>query len=278
LDLEFKKTFECVGNYYDATTEASFKTAMGIIINQALNSTTAQVNLLDAYGKPTETNVPFTLYDSFSGAMVYNYVHTLNNKGNPDTITLDPVPTYKMVVHTIPPVQKDKITITPGKHNVIGIDAPQGDLIMKTPAVNEYKTLQFIIRKKGDPKTLHVQDINEVQRYLTGKYEIEVLCLPRITIPDVDISQSKTTTVTIPQPGIANISTSGPGYGQIFVEEKNQLKFVYTIPENSTRETVVLQPGKYRAVYRSKSSKETIYTVERSFTIESGGSVAVKLF
>ncbi len=278
LDPGFQKTFECIGRYFDASTENAFQTAMGIIISQAINSTTAQINLIDSYGKPSETNVSMTLYDMNSGALRYNFMHTMNHKGNPDTLTIDPVSGYRLVVHTIPPVSKDSIFLSAGKHNVIGLDAPQGDLILKVNGINEYKNLKFIVRKKGEMKTLHVQDAGQSERYIVGKYDVEVLCLPRLTISDVTITQSHTTTVQIPQPGMVNLQSNGAGYGAIFVEEKNTLRLVYNLPENASRESVVLQPGSYRAIYRSKSSKESIYTVERSFKIESGGSVNVKLY
>jgi len=80
-----------VGSYYDATNEDMFRKALNVVISQALNSTTMQVNLLDAYGKPTETNVNMTFYDQFSGRIVYNFVHTINSRGNPDTLKVDPL-------------------------------------------------------------------------------------------------------------------------------------------------------------------------------------------
>ena len=278
LDANFAKTFECVGKYFDASNEKSFQMAIGVIISQALNSTTAQVNLLDIMGKPSETNVNMTFYDSHTGLIKYNYIHTINNKGNPDTIPLDPLPTYKMVVHSIPPVEKDSIELIPGKHTIIAVDAPQGYLNIKTAGINDYKNLQFILRKQGDMKTLNVQDADKTEKYLIGKYDLEILTLPRLLISDVEIAQSKTTSVQIPQPGIANILTSGQGYGSLYVEEKNKLKWLYNIPESSTRETLVLLPGSYRVVYRPKSAKESIYTIERPFKIESGSSISVKTF
>ena len=54
---------------------------MEVVISQALNATTAQINLLDQGGNPTETNVNCTLYDSYSGKILYNYIHTLNQRG-----------------------------------------------------------------------------------------------------------------------------------------------------------------------------------------------------
>ncbi len=278
LDDNFAKTFECIGKYFDATNEKSFQYAMGIIISQALNSTTAQVNLLDISGKPTETNVNMTFYDMHTGQMKNNFIHTINNKGNPDTLPLDPLPTYKMIVHTIPAIEKDSIELTPGKHTIIALDAAQGYLNIRTAGINDYKALQFIVRKHGEMTTLTVQDAAKTEKYLVGKYDLEILTLPRLLISDVDISQSKTTSVQIPQPGIANILMNGNGYGSLYVEEKNKLKWVYNIPEASTRETLVLLPGSYRLVYRPKSAKESIYTIEREFKIESGSSASVKAF
>lgn len=278
LDDNFAKTFECIGKYFDATNEKSFQYAMGVIISQALNSTTAQVNLLDINAKPTETNVNMSFYDMHTGQLKYNYIHTFNNKGNPDTLPLDPLPTYRMIVHTIPPVEKDSIELIPGKHTIIAVDAPQGYLNLKTTGISDYKFLQFIVRKKDEMNTLTVQDADKTEKYIVGKYDLEILTLPRMLINDVDISQSKTTSVQIPQPGIANILTNGSGYGSLYVEEKNKLKWIYNIPENSTRESLVLLPGSYRLVYRPKSAKESIYTIEREFKIESGSSASVKAF
>lgn len=278
LDSEIMKQFDCVGNYYDATSEKTFKNILNVVISQALNSTTAQVNLLDVYGKPTETNVNMTFYDMFSGRMKYNFIHTINNRGNPDTLILDPIPTYKITVHTIPPVEKENVKLTPGKHTIIAIDSPQGDLELKTGGANDYKNLSCIVRKKGEMQTLHVQEFGQKERYIVGKYDLEILTLPRIYINDVDISQSHTTTVAIPQAGIANVLKNVAGYGGIYLEDNNKLTLVYNLKVENVQENIVLQPGKYRAVFRPKNSKESIYTIEKSFTITSGKSEVIKLY
>jgi Ca-activated chloride channel family protein len=104
IDEGFRETFDCIGHFNNAVHEDKFKELMNVVITQALNSTTAQINLLDDKGLPTETNVNMTFYDRYSGRMLYNYVHTINNRGNPDTLVLDPLVTYKVVIHTIPEV------------------------------------------------------------------------------------------------------------------------------------------------------------------------------
>jgi Ca-activated chloride channel family protein len=275
INDEFKKTFDCVGSYYDASNEETFRKALNVVISQALNSTTMQVNLLDAYGKPTETNVDMTFYDVFSGRIMYNFVHTINSYGNPDTLRVDPLSIYNIVVHTVPPIHKDSVKLTPGKHTIVGIDAPQGYLNLKVNGQTETHKIECIVRKHGELKTLAEQDFNTTEKYLTGKYDLEILTLPRIYSEDVDISQSKTTTVQIPQPGIITLLTNAPGYGSVYLEEDNKLTLEYTMDEDLTKETIVLQPGSYRVVYRSKAAHEAIYTVEKPFTVSSGVSSVV---
>ncbi len=275
---DFAKAFECVGNYYDASQETQFRHVLNVVISQALNNTSMQVNLLDVYQRPTETNVGMTFYDMYSGAIRYNFVHTMNTKGNPDTLKVDPLAIYRIVVHTIPPVSKDSVTVTPGKHTIEGIDAPQGDLYLKLEGSNEYKNLQAIIRKNKSPVTLHVQPFNTKERFLVGTYDLEILTTPRINLFDVEISQSKTTTIEIPKPGLVHISANSNGYGTIYLEDTNELIGVYRLNDALNRESVALQPGRYRIVFRPKNSKESIYTIERSFRIASGSSTSVQLY
>lgn len=278
IGRSFKEQFDCVGTYFDATNERDFGAILKVVISQALNSTTAQVNLLDESGKSTETNVNMTFYDDFSGMIKYNYIHTLDNRGLPDTLILDPLLTYNIVVHTIPPVGAQKIKLTPGKHTIIPIDAPQGNLEMKVINFPASKTIPVIVRKAGKMETLNVQYMNENIKYITGKYDLEFLTLPRLKVENVEIKQSSTTTVEIPTPGIALIVPSARGYGSLFKEEDNKLTWIYNINEEGEQETLYLLPGKYRVVFRSKFADRSIYTLEKSFKIESGSNIRVNVY
>lgn len=277
LDENFRETFECVGNYFDASDEKTFQNVLGIVISQALNNTTAQVNLLDVNNRPSETDVPVTLYDRVSGAIKYSFVHTINYRGNPDTLLIDPLLTYNMTVHTLPPVHVDSITIIPGKHTQIGASTPQGQLDLQIAQSKGYKNVQAIIRRAGEAKTLNVQEFNTLQKYLVGQYDLEILTLPRYIERNVEIKQSTTTRIAVPPPGIVSITTGSSGYGSIFVERNNRLEWVIDLDPNQSRHTVALQPGDYRIVFRAKSSKETIYSKSQRFSITSGSSTIVKL-
>jgi Ca-activated chloride channel family protein len=279
IGKSFKESFDCVGTYFDAATESEFSKALNVVISQALNSTTAQINLLDSEGNPTETNVGMTLYDNFSKTIKYNFVHTLNNEGSPDTLMLDPLLAYDIVVHTIPSVGSDSIAITPGKHTTIALSTPQGTLELKIggkyPTI---KNLQCIVRQKGKMETLNVQSFDQKTKYIIGKYDLEVLCLPRMYISDVDIKQSYTTSVEIPMPGIAVIQASMRGYGDLYLEENNKLTWIYKLNEEGLQETLYILPGKYRIIFRSKRATHTFYTIDKAFKIESGVTTRVNFY
>lgn len=276
LDLEIADAFKCVGTFYETKDQASFENVLNIVISQAMNNTTVQVNLIDANGLPTETDVNMTFYNSFSKKIEYNFIHTMNYRGNPDTIPLDPALKYDLVVHTLPPVHKEDITIIPGKHNIIALDAPQGFLQLEMNGLNEYKDLKCIVRKKGELNTFHIQDFAKVTKYITGDYDLEILTLPRTSINNVNIKQSHTTKVFLPEPGLGIFFLLSNGITSIFEEKNNKLELIYTFSINSTRETIVLQPGNYRIVQRGANLKQVIYTKEKSFKITSGLSTQVR--
>ena len=276
MDENFKESFECVGTYYDASDENTFKNVLGVVISQALDNTTAQINLLDINGKPTETDVPIILYDHTSQKLRKSFVHTLNYKGQPDTLILDPLVTYDMVVHTVPPVRVDSIVIYPGTHTHIGASTPQGQLELKSNS-RYNNDVACIIKSQGKNKILHVQSFGSSQRYLSGTYDLEILTLPRIIQKGIIIDASATTTIAIPPPGMVTLKMGTSGYGSIFVERPDGYEWVTDINTNSEREVLQLQPGKYMVVFRSKYAQETAYSKTKEFKVSSGSSTIVKI-
>jgi len=276
LSEQFKKTFECVGNYYDAVNEERFQDVLGIVVSQALNNTTMQVNLLDRNGNPTETNVAMTIYDGNTKRIWYEFIHTMNARGFPDTLILNPMPLYKIKVHTIPPVYSDTFRLVPGKHKIVGIDAPQGSLKIVSRSMS-YKNLVAIIKKKNTCKILNVQQVNSIEKYIIGNYDIDILTLPRIHI-NVNIAQSHTTTVEVPNPGMLTINLPTEGYGSIFKKENGENVLVSRLSEAQTTQLFILQPGNYTIVYRSRNQYSTVQTLKKEVKIASGGSYKINLY
>jgi len=279
IGRDFKDAFNCVGVYFDASSETAFQKALNSVVSQALNSTTLQVNLLDINNKATESNVNMTFYDHLTGKAKYNFIHTMNNLGLPDTLVIDPMLTYDLVVNTLPPIRLDSISLVPGAHITVSVSAPQGYLNLKIGA-NEriVKNLQAIVKQQGKSQTLNVQSFGESKKYLCGTYDLEILTLPRLYISDVRINQSKTTTIDIPLPGIVVIRKSVNGFGSLYLEKNNTLQWIYDLRENVLQETLVLQPGNYKVVFRSRNAERALYTIDNSFTILPGGTSNVNLF
>ena len=275
LDESWKASFDCVGRFFDASKESDFSNILNVVISHVIDNTTAQVNLLNEHKDPIETNINLTFYDDFTGIPKYNYLHTMNSYGNPDTIVIDPVLSYKVVAHTIPPVSIENITLNAAEHTIIPIETPQGELEIK---MNSKINYQYIVSPAGSKTILNVQQINEVEQYIVGKYDIELLTLPRKTFYNVEILQSKTTSYSIATPGFANIKLPSKGYGGLYVREGDNLEQIYHFKAEKTEHRLTLLPGNYKLVFRAKAAKRYIYTKEQDFKIRSGKSEMIKIY
>lgn len=270
LTAEFKSQFECVGRYFEAETENDFQEVMNVVISQAINNTSAQINLLDSFGKPTETDVNMTFTDAKTGKILYNYIHTLNYRGNPDTLYIDPSYTYNLKIHTTPPIVKKNVSFIAGQHNTVAVDAPQGYLKLQIDGVTNYKNLQALIVDSESGSIINVQDFNDKQKYLVDNYDIEILTLPRLSQKNVSVVQNKTTTLQVQQPGKLNIVTRNDYVISIYQQKRGETLLVKNLNLDSNQDITVLQPGTYQLIYRKAAVKETINTKIEKFTIKSG--------
>jgi Ca-activated chloride channel family protein len=279
LTVEQIKTFECVGDYFDFDNPSLINDISSIISKQKLNKTTSQVNLLDSKSIPTETNVNMTFYNTVKGSYVYNYIHTLNQKGNPDTLYLDDFPIYKVIAHTIPPTESKEVKLSQGKHTIIPIDAPQGFIELRRPmgVYNFNEKVKTIVRQSNSNMlTLNVQQMNTIEKYITGNYDLEILTLPRTYINLVTIAQSQTKIVEVANAGMLTLKALDNGDGSIYKDTK-KLEWVCNL-NSSTLQVYYLQPGNYKIEWRSKALKGSIYTIEKKFTIKSDVETKVELY
>lgn len=279
LDVKFADVFACMGKFYDVSNEANFKDVLKLVLTEAISQTTVEVDLLDILKKPTETDVDMTFYQAGTGTVKYNYLHTLNHRGSPDTLVLDPELKYDLTVHTIPPQEKKNISIVKGKHNIITLDAPQGYLKLELDGtINQYNPTT-LVRLRDNMKTLNVQNFGKVEKYIVGKYDLEVLTLPRILLKDVEIRQSSTNTIKIPASGnVTFLKQGGAGYGSIYTDDGKTVVWVCNLNTTVQNEIIYLQPGRYRVVFRYGNAKETLQTINRNFEVKSAMPQTVRLF
>jgi len=279
LSDSLKKKFECIGTFYDVQSETSFGSVLNVVISRVLNRTSSQINLLDAYEKPTETNVEVTLYDHYSGKVRYNFVHTMNAKGNPDTLFPDPKGRYDLEVHTFPPVTKKNIQLVQGIHNTIAVDAPQEilDLQIEGTVQASFTNVQCLVRQEGHHEILNAQDLNTSQRYLAGKYDLEILTLPRIEYYDVELEQGKSTVIKIPLNGTLTVNPPEPGVAQLFLQDGNNLVKVIDYYKINAPKSISVQPGKYLVVFRPDKGKQSSKTRLVPVTVSAGKTMTIKL-
>ena len=107
---------------------------------------------------------------------------------------------------------------------------------------------------------------------------MEILTLPRIYIKDVIIAQSTLQTITVETAGTLNIYSNESGFGSIYYDNGTILEWVCTLNYSKINQTINLQPGNYRAVFRERSKKETLYTFDKKFTIISNEITRVNMY
>ncbi len=264
------EAFDCVGEYHDAATKKDFKETLNVVVSRAMNKTTTQVYLLNAYDKPKETNVEMTFYDSYSGKVRHNFVHTMDENGIPDTLYLSPSGKYDLTVHTTPAVEKKEIEIIPGKHNIIPVRTPLGALkITSDERGRSAVGIQTVISKPRNRETITLQDMNTEKRYITGQYHVEVLTIPRIS-KNIKIQQDKTKEIKVPRRGKLEVKVPAPGLGSIYKIESQQKEKVYEFEKLKQSQTIRLLPGEYRIVYRPKRAFDINETQSEKIEITSG--------
>ncbi len=278
LDQDLIKTFDCVGTYYDASDEETFKKALGVIVTQALDNTTGQINLVDQLGKNSGTNLPILLLNAASHTVDRSIIHTMNYHNQPDTLLVDPIVTYEGTVYSIPPRPIHATSMYAGKHNHMAADVVQGGLRLTMPGLKLSQTPPVaVVRDKDNQEDiLHVQDFNTTVTYIVGTYDLDILTLPRIR-QRITLKPGVIQEVTIPPAGEVTIQLKSAGYGAIFVVDGSDWNWVAPLDELQTRQQYTLQPGTYKVVYRPRTAQQTTYSKTQSFTVSPGSSTLVRI-
>lgn len=278
MDTESMTDFTCIGKAYDAMTEESFKSVMKVVMSEALNNTTLQVNLNNIKKQPKETDVTMSFYDQKSGELMYTFMHTLDIYNRPDTLTLSPLYTYTMLVHTTPEIEVKDIQLTPGDHNTVTTDAPQGSLEFRIMgAYNSYTDVECVVNEKGHSETINAQKMNSIDKYIVGSYDVEILTLPRIKMEDVKVEQSKTKRIEIPQNGSLSCTLPSFGHASIFTTVKGRREWVCNLDKEKLDHQIALQPGDYTIVYRPERKRSSAYTTIKKFMIAPASTTNIVL-
>lgn len=279
MDKNFEEQFGCMGSFYDAANISEFRDALDKALFQSLGETTVSVELLDIKNQPTETNVNVSFINHFTQTSAFEFVHYRDESGRPDSVEIDPVLSYDLVVNTIPSIRMNNVEITAGKHNVLKIKSPQGEININQPGHTEYKNgVVAMIRKSDSHEILTTFNMPNHEKLLVGNYDIECTTLPRTVFKNIKINQNQTTELKIAQPGVVNFVATSKGIGSIYaIDDDGRQKWIYNLDENQLRNTVTIQPGDYKVVFRSENARGSKFTSIKEFEIKSGSSFNIQL-
>lgn len=277
MDLSYLEKFNCIGEYAEAETRDAFEKVLNNVVEKVLVGTTVQINLNNIQEEPKETDVTLFLYESGTKNLKYTFTHTLNKVGNPDTLYMDPDVNYDLVVNTLPKRELKNIDIHKNTHNTITVDAPQGYIHVRLQNATKNYVVETRVMESGKETTLNVQAVGSTDKYIVGKYDLEILTLPR-TYMTVDVTQSSTVRVDILAPGTFSYKAPSPITGQVFtINGDGSYTWVCNLDDNPSGGQWQLQPGHYKVVYRVKSVRQTLFTTEKEFRIYSNKITALNL-
>lgn len=277
LDISYLDKFNCIGQYAEAETKDVFEKVLNNIVTKVIVRTSVEIDLNTINKEPKETDVTMFLYEAGTKKLKYTFTHTLNQKGNPDTLIIDPELKYDLIVNTLPRRELKNISLTKNIHNKIILDAPQGYLTLRLKNATKSYLIEARIMEENQTSTLNVQTLGSTDKYIVGTYELEVLTLPRTYIT-VDINQSSTTYVDIIAPGVFSFKAANFITGQVFtMNDDGTFTWVCNLSDKLHSENWQLQPGKYKIVYRDKNVKSTLFTNEKEFSIYSNKTTSLNL-
>jgi Ca-activated chloride channel homolog len=278
MEQDFRAAFGCMGEYFDARNIRDLKQALDAALFQSLGRTTITVDLLDAQGRPGETNVNVTFLNNFTGTAAFDFVHYRDERGRPDTVEVDPVIDYDLKVNTVPPVVQKNVAIVPGSHNHIALRAPQGLLSVAMPGHTEYADgVPVLVRTPENGATIAHFRLPGEMLLLEGRYDLEILCRPKIQLLGIAVEKGKPNRIELPQPGIVNFVSTALGIGSLYqIDADGASVWVRNLDNARLRQTLALQPGRYKAVFRSAEAKGSKFTLIRHFNLEPGASLTVQ--
>lgn len=280
LGTGMSNELDCIGTYFDAEDADNFATALKVALKQVSKDlTTLTVELENGRGVAKVTDIAMSFYDQENNELTYNFVHTMHEKGTPDTLYVDHNPLYRLELHTRPSLNLKDIQLLEKEHNTIAIPVTQGKIRLETTNKMPFgKEMYGLVKRCGNPSVLHVIQSSQTEEYLTGCYDLEILSLPRLLLENIIVEENQVRQITIPEPGVLVLQRRHPVIGDLFVEHQGTLVWIHSLDSESvTAESLVLLPGDYRVIFRAAKAQRAAYTRETQFRIVSGKTKKIKL-
>jgi len=278
---DFQHSLDCAGKFTYVPNEEQYTETLYNIFRMSEEEARVVVSVNDETDHLLEATLPLAFYDSQTGVVKYTTIYSIDSRYTPDTLTVDPLVTYDITLFTTPPTVLKRRQFKPGRVNRLNIGVEQGSLRLRTDGQRtNYQVPQYpvLVYRHGSNALTGRQLMGESRDYLTGNYDIEVLSFPTLRLENVAIVASSATDLTIPTPGVANISKPKViSSGAVFELKDGVLAFVCNLDPNKVNERILLMPGEYQLVVKPQSSIDYKDVRTMRFQIGSGKTTNIDL-
>lgn len=253
--------------------------ALLLTFNTASEIVNLPLELHDVNDHLFETDVPIAFFDHDTRALKLATIYHYDTEHGIDTLVVDPLITYDVVVYTKPELRFNRMHFTDDVTTVL--PASQGSLAVqmtskRTPfQVPDYTVL---VHQHDSATILASQPLGTTVSYLSGLYDIDVLTTPVTHLSRVSVRDGTHTGLQIPQPGqLALSKPKVPTMGSVYLIKNGSMQWVCDLDPEALDERIILMPGSYQVVLRP--TEDTDYESARSarFTITSAQQTAVNL-
>lgn len=269
IDPKEIQHLHCIGDFKNARKKEDFKRELYSSFVNIANRRSFSIFLKNGDKKISETNVPFSIYNSSNNEFIAAYYHHLAPSQMPDTITTGNYDTVDVKIHCVPEIWVRRVPLKKYVHNTIEVDYPKGNLDIRWSQTNG--------KIYENPLGFLYQDTHLLEKFyipasvdiLEGDYTLTLNTIPATTYPKLSIKKGQTHEKVIPAPGLLNITYSSDIYGDLYVINNGILEKCMTLSTNKNVESISLLPGKYKIIYRSQKSMTIHATFEKAFDIVS---------
>ncbi len=280
IDLESLKDYHCIKDVFNPNTPTELQKNIVKVVHRSINYSSLQVFLKDYTGKYEQTKLAMLFYEDKETDPLYTFYHHLDKYKKPDTLYLHPGPIYKLFIETKPPLAIPPFLLENNKHNTISVDAATSKLLIQSTYNNiAEKTIQpvpYLIKESNKNEYFYTGEVNTAEDFLFGNYQVDVLTIPITSYKNLKLN-SKNTFLKIPIAGSLKIKAQFPVHASIYVQNEQTMINVYNFPTNTTQESIDLQPGDYKLVYRFDHEKEMEKSKIKSFKIQSKETLILNL-
>jgi len=278
IEDDLAESLRCIGNFYDAADPEAFEHVLQLVLEQALHNTTVHVDLLDSNGEALVTNLAYTFTDLRTDVHDPQWFHTMRWGNAPDTVYVDPLPTYRVTVHSLPPATLDSVVLKPGVHNTVTVPEmgqghvqPQFARGIRT----DYGAFDVSWHQSGECHPFFTSPVGHELRLRTGEYDVFFPTHPPTWVRNVAVRENSHDLVEISGPGALVLTAATAGYAAIL--DRETLSSVLQFEPGQCNGKHTLQPGEYTLLFRARNARGTLYSITEHFSITSGNTTNLKI-